>query len=251
MEFLCEFAGAVMDDQTGDMLEYRHLVKNPRYRDTWSKAFGKEIGRLAQGQKGVVDGTDTLFFIPFSDVPSDRRKDITYARICANYRPEKEDPNRIRITLGGNLVNYPGDVGTRTADLLTVKLLLNSVISTPGAKFMSLDISNFYLMTPMERYEYVRMNLDDFPEEIIEEYKLRDIARPDGTVIAECRKCVYGLPQSGILSNKYLEKRLNEYGYYQSNHTNGLWSHESKPIISHYASMTLVSSTSMTRTWST
>jgi hypothetical protein len=95
---------------------------------------------------------------------------------------------------------------------------------------MSLDISNFYLMTPMERYEYVRMNLDDFPEEIIEEYKLRDIARPDGTVIAECRKCVYSLPQSGILSNKYLEKRLNEYGYYQSNHTNGLWSHESKPI---------------------
>jgi hypothetical protein len=29
------------------------------------------------------------------------------------------------------LVNYPGEVGTRTADLLTVKLLINSVISTP------------------------------------------------------------------------------------------------------------------------
>jgi hypothetical protein len=71
-------------------------------------------------------------------------------------------------------------VGTRTADLLTVKLLLNSVISTTGAKFMSLDISNFYLMAPMMRYEYVRMNLYDFPEEIIEEYKLRDIASKDG-----------------------------------------------------------------------
>jgi hypothetical protein len=78
--------------------------------------------------------------------------------------------------LGGNLVNYPGDVGTRTADLLTVKLLLNSVISTPGAKFMSLDISNFYLMTPMTRYEYVKMNSSDFPEDIIEEYKLCEIA---------------------------------------------------------------------------
>ena len=44
MELLCEFAGAVMDDDTGDMLEYRQLVKNPKYRDTWSKAFGKEIG---------------------------------------------------------------------------------------------------------------------------------------------------------------------------------------------------------------
>jgi hypothetical protein len=74
------------------------------------------------------------------------------------------------------------------------------------------------------------MNLADFPEEMIEEYKLRDIATPDGCVIAECRKCVYGLPQAGILANKYLEKRLNEYGYHQSDYTNGLWTHKTRPI---------------------
>jgi hypothetical protein len=97
---------------------------------------------------------------------------------------------------------------------------------------MSLDISNFYLMAPMSQYEYVRMNLDDFPDEIIDEYNLRELASKDGGVIAECRRCVYGLPQAGILANKYLEKRLNEYGYYQSNFTNGLWlwSHKSRPI---------------------
>jgi hypothetical protein len=78
---------------------------------------------------------------------------------------------------------------------------------------MSLDISNFYLMAPMTRYEYVRMKLDDFPDEIIEEYNLRKIATKDDTVIAKCRKCIYGLPQAGILANKYLEKWLNEYGY--------------------------------------
>ena len=42
-QLLYEMAGAVMDNETGDMLEYRHLLKNPKYRDTWSKAFGKEI----------------------------------------------------------------------------------------------------------------------------------------------------------------------------------------------------------------
>jgi hypothetical protein len=47
------------------------------------------------------------------------------------------------------------------------KILLNSVISTPGTKFMSLDISNFYLMTPMEDYEYIRMDLRDFPDDVI------------------------------------------------------------------------------------
>jgi hypothetical protein len=185
---------------------------------------------LAQGQEGVVDGTDALDFIHPDDVPTERRKDITYARICADYRPEKSDPNRIRITVGGNLVNYPGDVGTRTAVLLTVKLLLNSVISTPGARFMSLDISNFYLMAPMERPEYDRMNLSDFPEEIINEYNLRALADKNGTVIAKCNRCVYGLPQAGILAKKYLEKHLNDYGYYQSDFTNGLWMHKSRPI---------------------
>jgi hypothetical protein len=84
MQFLCEIAGAVMDEDTGDMLEYRHLVKIPKYRVVWTKAFGKEIGRLAQRQKGVVEGTNALYFIPYADVPVERRKDITYARICAD-----------------------------------------------------------------------------------------------------------------------------------------------------------------------
>ena len=74
------------------------------------------------------------------------------------------------------------------------------------------------------------MNLDDFPDDIIKEYNLREIATKDGCVIAECKKCVYGLPHAGILANKYLEKRLNEYGYFQSDFTNGLWAHKSRPI---------------------
>jgi hypothetical protein len=55
LEMLCEFANAVMDDETGDMLEYRQLIKRPKFRETWSKAFSKEIDRLAQGQKGVMN----------------------------------------------------------------------------------------------------------------------------------------------------------------------------------------------------
>jgi hypothetical protein len=78
----------------------------------------KKIGRLVQGQKGVVEGTNALFFVPYKQVPPERQKDITYARICADHRPEKADPNWIRITLGRNLIIYPGDVGTRTADLI-------------------------------------------------------------------------------------------------------------------------------------
>ena len=57
MAFLAEMAGAVLDGATGELLEYRHLIKNPVYREVWGGAFGKEVGRLAQGLEGVVNGT--------------------------------------------------------------------------------------------------------------------------------------------------------------------------------------------------
>ena len=80
----------------------------------------------------------------------------------------------MRIVVGGDRVHYPGDCGTPTADIITVKLLLNSVISTKEAKFMTMDISNFYLMTPLERKEYLRMKLADFSDDVIEHYNLRE-----------------------------------------------------------------------------
>ena len=74
---------------------------------------------------------------------------------------------------GGDQINYPDNCGTPTADLLTVKLLLNSIVSTLHAKFMTIDIKDVYLMTPMEHYEYFKMKIDLFPEDIIEEYNLQ------------------------------------------------------------------------------
>lgn len=89
------FAGAVLDAATGEMMEYRHLIKHPKHKGTWGDSFGDEVGRLAQGrQKSGLEGTNTLFFINFNQIPKDRIKDITYDRICCNVRPEKDDPNR-------------------------------------------------------------------------------------------------------------------------------------------------------------
>ena len=65
-------------------------------------------------------------------------------------RPEKAEQNRTRFTVGGDRINYPGEVATPTAEMLVAKLLFNSVVSTPGAKFMTMDISSFYLMTPLK-----------------------------------------------------------------------------------------------------
>ena len=67
-------------------------------------------------------------------------KFFTYANPVVDYRPQKEDPHRIRITAGGNLINYEGNASVRTADLYTAKLHWNSVVNTKDAKYMCLDI---------------------------------------------------------------------------------------------------------------
>ena len=104
-------------------------------------------------------------------------------------RPEKIDqPNRTRLVAGGDRVHYPGDAGTSTADLLTIKLLLNSIISTPNARFMTMVIKDFYLNTPMARYEYMRLRLSDMPADVIAHYKLRKIATPEGYIYCEIQK---------------------------------------------------------------
>ena len=107
---------------------------------------------------GRNTGTNTIFFIKKNQVPQDRAKDVTYGLITTLIRPEKiDEPNRTRLVAGGDRVNYLGDAGTPTADLLIVKILLNSIISTANAKFMTIDIKDFYLNTPMARYEYMRL----------------------------------------------------------------------------------------------
>ena len=69
------------------------------------------------------------------------------------------DPNRIRLTVGGDRINFPSDCGTSMADMLLVKVVVRSVISTIGAKFMTGDIKSFYLNTPLKRYKYVRLKM--------------------------------------------------------------------------------------------
>jgi hypothetical protein len=80
--------------------------------------------------------------------------------------------NHTCLTVGGNLIDYPYDVSTPTANITTAKIVFNSVISTPNAKFMGLDIKDFYLYTEMARFEYMRLPIDIIPQEIIHQYNL-------------------------------------------------------------------------------
>jgi hypothetical protein len=88
---------------------------------------------------------------------------------------------------------------------------------------------NYYLGTPLPRFEYMKMLLSRFPEEIIQKYNLSALA-VDGWVYIEIRKGMYGLKQSGLLANQLHQARLIPFGYYPARHTPGLWLHKTCPI---------------------
>ena len=188
-------AMVVMDADTGKLINYKQLMQSPKYKKKWATSSANEFGRLENGIGGQIKKpTNIIRFIKRNNIPRDRRKDVTYGSCVCNVRPEKEEQERTRFVVGGDRIHYPGEVLTPTADMLVAKLLFNSVVSTKGAKFMTMNISNFYLMTPLKRPEYIRVSLKDIPEEIIKEYKLREIAMENGTVHSEANKGMYGLP---------------------------------------------------------
>ena len=80
----------------------------------------------------------------------------------------------------------------------------------------------------------MRLSLNLIPEEIILQYKLRDIAK-DGYVYLKIWKGIYGITQDEMLANNQLTKHLSTYRYIPITHTPGLWRHKKRPI-----SLTLV-----------
>ncbi len=146
-----------------------------------------------------------------------------------DHHPQKEDPNHVHITVGGNLIDYPFELTTHTANMVSSKILWNSVISTKDICFASADIKNMYLETPLDQYEYMKIPIALLPDNIIKHYKLQEKVL-NGYVYMEIRKGMYGLPQASILANKLVKEQLARHGYTEQPHTPGLWKHITHPV---------------------
>ena len=147
----------VLNNEIGENLEYRQLRHHTEYQKIWEESYCNELGRLWQsigtGEKGLkkkrVAGTETFRIIRYEDVPANRRKEITYTKIVCKVRPQKDDPNRTRITISGNKIIYPGDVATPTASLKLLKIIINSVLPRHGAKFACFELIFKILPPPL------------------------------------------------------------------------------------------------------
>ena len=144
--------------------------------------------------------------------------------MVATIQPTKAEVNRVRPTVGGNRLDFPGSTTTNCASLTTKKCLLNSTIFTPGARFMDLDIKDFYYGTAMDCYEYMKLALACIPDKIFEQYNLRALSS-DVWVYLEIRKGMPGLKHAGRIANEGLKAHLAHFRFSLVPGTPALWKH--------------------------
>jgi hypothetical protein len=130
---------AVVHPVTGKQMEYMALMKDPYLQPLCKRGFGNEAGHLFQGIHDIP-GRDTCFFVELKNIPKDIK--ITYGKIICDCKPHKKEKDSVRLTVGGDRLDYSGDVATFTADITTLKILINITLSTEDAVMMMMDIKN-------------------------------------------------------------------------------------------------------------
>ena len=170
-------------DTAGNPLTFAKAVQGPDAQH-WRNAEIDEFIRL-------IEVTETMHAIMPEDQPVERRKDTTYYNPqCKEKIKDGVKTYRVRGTAGGDRINYPGEVSARTAEMDVVKILLQSTVSD-HANWMTADIKDFYLMTPLERPEYIRIPLRQLPQTIIDKYSLQRYIHKD-SVLFQVNKGMYG-----------------------------------------------------------
>ena len=201
-------------------MENFHLMQTS-LAPIWSTSLANDLRRLFNGVgTRMPTGTNTMDFIPKRYVPCNKMP--TYGRLICDICQHKAESHCTRITIGGNLIDYPGDKSTSTANLTAIECLLNSTISNPNAKFCTTDIIVFYLSTALKDYEYMKLRLEIIPDKIISQYNLPNIA-DDGWLYCEIKKGMCGLPHAGNITIDRLIQHLVPYRYVLVKYKTRLW----------------------------
>jgi hypothetical protein len=127
-------------------------------------------------------------FIPFHHVP--KNKKVVYANMVCDHRPHKTEKYRVRLTIGGDVLDYFGSTASPAASLIETKLILNSTISDShlGARFCTIDIKDFFLQTIMNDAEYLRIHSKYFLDDIHQRYNIDKIIANDGYLYCKVKK---------------------------------------------------------------
>lgn len=212
----------LQDDDSGKVLKFKDIIKGPE-KDKWLKALADEYDRL-------IERTNTFTFIKPNMKPIHRRG--SYGTFAPAIKIKNGIPlYRTRLVYGGNLSDYPFNKSAYVVETPTVKICLNAAV-TEDAELASIDIENFYLHTPLDIKEYMKLRKDQIPQSVRDKYNLNDPSwwTDDECIWVELHQAIFGLPQAGILSQNILYTHLQKHGYHIINTASGLISNKSKTL---------------------
>ena len=150
-------AHSVLDLETGKSLEHHARYRHPNLGYTWSTSYSNKPIYLYQGigadpvnpTKKRLDTINTFHTLCYEDIPPNRRKGSAFSKVGCNIKPDKYNANHICITTAGQNTSCPVNIGTKTASLDLIKIILKSVLSRYSVNFATFDIKNVYLQTPL------------------------------------------------------------------------------------------------------
>ena len=204
----------------GTRLTSASSLKGPD-KDLWEKAHGEEIVRLIESKTGR--------FIHRREMPAGRQAAYYNPQCKIKIKPDGTIQHRIRGTIGGDKVYYPGVTAAFVANLETIRIEVNATASE-DAELITADITDFYLNTPLDRNEFMSINLKHIPPDIQERYKIHDMVH-NGYILMEISKGIYGLPQAGKLAQDRLVKHLATHDYIQCVNTPCLFKHKTNGVM--------------------
>ena len=174
----------------------------------WLKAESEEFDRLFESH--------TMQPIHLERQPYDRRSNTTYFNPQTKQKTDTAGSIifRIRGTAGGDRINYHGPTSAQTAAMAVVELLIHSVVSEKK-HWMTIDIKDYYLGTPLLRPEYIRIPTRMIPSSTMTKHKLNTYLNKN-SVLFEINKGMYGLPQAGLLAQQRLIAHLAQHGYHET-----------------------------------
>jgi hypothetical protein len=146
-------ANAVVHPITGKQMEYMAIMNDTDLQPLWKWCFNNEAGHPFQGIHNIP-GTNTCFSVELTNISRGRK--LTYGKIISHYKPHKKENERVRITVGGDRLDYSGDVATSTAYITMFKILINSTLYTKDAAMTMMDIKYF---TSVWIHENVAINI--------------------------------------------------------------------------------------------
>ena len=114
------------------------------------------------------------------------------------------------MTAGGDKLDYPGDASSPTVSMPDAKIHISSTISDAKhrARYLGLDIKKYYLGTPMDYFQYMRVHPSVIPKEVWDDPNYDINIANDGYVYLEIRRGMYGLKEAGIIAFTQLVKNL-------------------------------------------